>query len=128
MSEITHTQTNRCPHGSCHQDSIRRSTHGYAYLKQGSQEATQALSLLGTLDVRYLVPKNSQSRLTNRSQGLLTEVSHRKLQLSARAHHRILKIARTIADMEAKQNIAAKHLLEAINYRCMDRCSGINAV
>jgi magnesium chelatase family protein len=45
-----------------------------------------------------------------------------KLQLSARAYHRILKLARTIADMDAAENIDTRHLTEAINYRKLDRC------
>ncbi|MDP7592807.1 MAG: YifB family Mg chelatase-like AAA ATPase [Litorilituus sp.] len=44
-----------------------------------------------------------------------------KLGLSTRAHHKILKIARTIADMEAVTNIGHKHLVEALSYRAMDR-------
>jgi len=44
-----------------------------------------------------------------------------KLRLSARAYHRILKLARTIADMDASENIQTQHLTEAINYRKLDR-------
>jgi magnesium chelatase family protein len=44
-----------------------------------------------------------------------------KLQLSARAYHRILKLARTIADMDALESIQTQHLSEAINYRKLDR-------
>ncbi len=45
----------------------------------------------------------------------------RQLGLSARAYHRILKVARTIADLEGAGNIASNDLLEAIQYRTLDR-------
>mgnify|MGYP000021248918 CR=1 FL=1 len=45
------------------------------------------------------------------------EQLYRTLQLSARAYHRILKTARTIADLEEQENISGEHLLEAACYR-----------
>jgi magnesium chelatase family protein len=49
------------------------------------------------------------------------ELAVEKLGLSTRAHHKILKIARTLADMENTPNICHKHLVEALSYRAMDR-------
>lgn len=47
-----------------------------------------------------------------------------KLNLSARAYHRILKVARTIADLDKSERISTPHLMEALGYRKFDQAAG----
>jgi len=59
-------------------------------------------------------------RLDAEAQQLL-DAAMDKFRLSARAYHRILKVARTIADLSLSDAIATTHISEALNYRAMDR-------
>jgi magnesium chelatase family protein len=59
-------------------------------------------------------------QLDDASQGLLKN-SVQDLGLSARAHDKILRVARTIADLEASEEVRVEHVSEAINYRMLDR-------
>ena len=54
--------------------------------------------------------------LNDESRGILT-LSVRKLQLSARSYHRVLKLSRTIADLDASADIQVAHIAEALQYR-----------
>jgi magnesium chelatase family protein len=62
---------------------------------------------------RWAQPKNDGKRLLERAA--------RSLGLSARAYHRILRVARTIADLAGEERIQAAHLSEAVAYRGLDR-------
>ncbi len=69
---------------------------------------------LGPRELTLFCPITADSTL------LLRQAIH-KFHLSPRAHDRILKVARTIADLANVANIAPEHLLEAITYRTVDR-------
>ena len=54
--------------------------------------------------------------LDNTSKALLDNAT-RQLQLSARGYHRVLKLSRTIADLDGQETILPAHLAEALQYR-----------
>jgi magnesium chelatase family protein len=59
-------------------------------------------------------------RLEAAAESMLAAATER-LALSARAHDRILKVSRTLADLEGEKGVRTRHLAEAISYRCLDR-------
>ncbi|WP_352419589.1 YifB family Mg chelatase-like AAA ATPase [Proteiniborus sp.] len=71
-------------------------------------------SQLSTKDI------NKYCKLDSKSKKLVKEAFER-LGLSARAYNKVLKVARTIADLDGKESIEYQHLAEAIQYRSLDR-------
>lgn len=76
----------------------------------------------GILSNSELTPKliNKFCTLGEHEKKLLQD-AFKKLGLSARAYGRILKLARTIADLDSSDNINTAHIAEAIQYRSLDR-------
>ncbi|HEC15115.1 MAG TPA: ATP-dependent protease [Sedimenticola sp.] len=71
-------------------------------------------SALGSREAERTCP------LEEKAQALLHRALE-QLQLSARAYHRILKVARTIADLDGRETIQPRHVSEAVGYRRLDR-------
>lgn len=69
-----------------------------------------------------MTPKLLTKYATPNKEGLtLLKTAMERFNLSARAYDRILKVSRTIADLDSSEDILPKHLAEAINYRNLDR-------
>jgi len=69
---------------------------------------------LGSKDIRKFCPIDEQSQS-------LLKTAIERFGLSARAYDKVLKVARTIADLEGKGNIKVEHIAEAIQYRSLDK-------
>ncbi len=71
-------------------------------------------ALLGSREIEAFCPLSKQD-------AEFLETALHRLGLSIRAYHRIIKVARTIADLEGAPQITRAHLAEALGYRAMDR-------
>jgi len=78
----------------------------YDFIHYNAQMGTKQISKFCVLD------SNSKE---------LLKMAMKRLNLSARAYDRILKVSRTIADLEGAKNINGDHISEAIQYRSLDR-------
>lgn len=74
-----------------------------------------------TANARMSVPQVKEHCALDAQLGDVLQHAMEQLSLSARAYDRILKVARTIADLATAPRIESNHLLEAIQYRSLDR-------
>lgn len=72
-------------------------------------------------NAKMSVPQTKKYCVLSQECQKLMEQAFENLKLSARAHDRILRVARTIADLAGEENILPQHLAEAISYRGLDR-------
>ncbi|MFR9593103.1 MAG: magnesium chelatase, partial [Rikenellaceae bacterium] len=77
-------------------------------------EGVHTNAMMNSKMLRSYAPLDAKARQ-------MLELAMNRLRLSARAYDRIIKVARTIADLAGEENISALHISEAINYRGLDR-------
>ncbi len=102
-----------------------RSRAVYGRVAAARERQTRRLTGTGRITNGELTAREVQRfcRLAPAAEALLREAVER-LQLSARAYHKLLKIARTIADLDGSGRIQTSHVAEAVQYRALDRAPG----
>ena len=121
-----HMNVSRVTYGELHDSSaehkeessaaIRRRVIAAREIQRKRYEGLPIMANAG-LDRRYL---DRFCVLDDETSSVL-EKAFRRLKLSARGHDRILKVARTIADLASEEHIKKEHILEAIRFRSLDR-------
>ncbi len=92
-----------------------------AEMRERVERAREIQNRRGTVNAQIPVNRlRNFCRLDDAGERTL-ELAVRKMGFSARAHDRILKVARTIADLSGTENVQAKHVAEAVGYRSLDR-------
>ncbi len=92
-----------------------------ATVRERVSRARQTQLARGCLNAHLSLQQSERCCRLRAADRHLLEQAVERFNLSPRAVHRILKLARTIADLAASTDIAATHLQEAIGYRCLDR-------
>jgi len=97
-------------------ESIRRRVTAARDLQRQrfGKEPAAANARMMPVEIRMFCPLSREAQSLMRS-------AYRELRLSARAHDRIIKVARSIADLAGSETIEAAHIAEAIQYRTLDR-------
>jgi magnesium chelatase family protein len=99
-----------------------KSTEVAARVIAARKRQVQRLEGSGIYSNARMTPAQTEAVcILNQDAARMLDESIDRLGLSARAHHRILKVARSVADLEGVEMIAPGHLAEAISYRSVDR-------
>jgi magnesium chelatase family protein len=102
---------------------LRGKDHGVssAEMRQRVEAARAIQQQRGFYNARIPSPQLRKLCALDEAGERTLEMAVRRMGLSARAHDRILKVARTIADLGGSEQVLAKHLAEAVQYRSLDR-------
>ena len=116
-----HVEVARLPQAEMTNTNDTNNETSQQVLERVNKTRNRALKRRGHLNALLTPTEIKIDCQLDESSNKLLEQAIDKLGLSHRAFHRILKMARTIADMEAKDSIEITHISEAISYRRLDR-------
>lgn len=116
-----HIEVPRVPHAVLHQGSPDGEESSATVRQRVTAARRRALARTGKTNAQLSAPQIKRYCALDAAGQKLLEQAMDKLGLSHRAYHRILKVARTIADLAGEERIDIRHLSEAISYRRLDR-------
>ena len=115
-----HIEVPRLEHSALEHDATRGESSAAVSARVNHAYAIQ-LERCGTSNAEFGPKEVERYCVIGKQEQALLETAMDRLKLSARAYHRILKLARTIADLDDSRQITMPHVTEAISYRNHDR-------